>query len=425
MHVLSKNMIITNRYKLQFNWQRKTITNSDVYFGLVCFLWSYRTLVTYFSSLLAKLPLIGFMFKPFIMPAILVCMILFLIPYFIKRIRIKDLLFICIIAVIALLTIIMPSEYTNKFDSYAATFFIQCLPAFLLGTTLQCVLDNEKRIKTLAVISNLVVVSTPIVLVVTGFSVFATWSENMYYPYLILPHMLLIYYQIMNFKNKLLNICIFIFGTLFMIMMGNRGAILCLATYVVVISVWKLSILSLIKKISLVIVVMFATVITVESDLLIIISNFVIPLALKLGFSTRLFDYLSGSISGAFDSGRSSIVLNLLNAISDNPLGYGLASDTYFNDGAYAHNLVIELLVEFGVVFGCVLTVLIIYIITNYLLSLQLGNNNKELVWIFICSSLVKLMVSGTYLQDPQFFLLIGICSSQINVKHVIRQNDT
>lgn len=109
-------------------------------------------------------------------------------------------------------------------------------------------------------------------------------------------------------------------------------------------------------------------------------------------------------------NGRTGIYNEVIALINKHPLfGSGFFSDRSI--GVYAHNLILEILVDFGYVIGIPIIVFIFYKISHALLC---AKNIKDeglfsFLLILILSSVGKLMISGSYLTDPIFFLLLSV----------------
>jgi hypothetical protein len=140
----------------------------------------------------------------------------------------------------------------------------------------------------------------------------------------------------------------------------------------------------------------------------------------SLGMSTRFFDLLS--VNELFVSyGREWRAEAVLSGIKENWfLGYGLAGDRILI-GDYVHNIVLEFWASFGVIFGTTLFVILLYILVR---GMRTGKNQDEKVFILIliCCGFLKLFISGTYLDEANFFLLIGLCVFEIRQHRHFKQ---
>jgi len=91
-------------------------------------------------------------------------------------------------------------------------------------------------------------------------------------------------------------------------------------------------------------------------------------------------------------------------------LGKGLMGDRIVLD-IYAHNIFLELFVQFGIVAGFILCVALI----AFLVSSLLKKDKPELVFILLLlpCGFFKLLVTGSYLhQEPAFYALLAFCMS-------------
>ena len=108
------------------------------------------------------------------------------------------------------------------------------------------------------------------------------------------------------------------------------------------------------------------------------------------------------------DSGRSIFQERALTQIGKNLfIGTGPGSDVKLLGGQYAHNLFLELWVDFGAIIG---TLLAAYIIAIAIKSLGVQKGTlKDLAIVFLCTGFIMLMVSGTYLENINLFINTGL----------------
>ena len=106
-------------------------------------------------------------------------------------------------------------------------------------------------------------------------------------------------------------------------------------------------------------------------------------------------------------SERNEIANELIKNI--NVFGHGIAGDRVVGSGVYAHNLFLELIFDFGVIFGTALSITIIAIVAVGVLR-KIKNNQAWMV-LLLSTGLLKLMLSGSFLDlEPAFYVLIGLC---------------
>lgn len=127
----------------------------------------------------------------------------------------------------------------------------------------------------------------------------------------------------------------------------------------------------------------------------------------EIGFSTRVFDFIVED-ELANTSGRDAIAEKIFVAITQDPFGgYGFMGDRSIV-GTYCHNIVLEILCSYGIVFG---GIGIITILSMVVLSIKRswGNPVSWLMVMSACLVFVKLMFSSSYVFEPYFYMLLGL----------------
>lgn len=178
------------------------------------------------------------------------------------------------------------------------------------------------------------------------------------------------------------------------IAIGARGAALCMASYVVFDlfqhkSRWRFL-------------------------LLVIIIAFVFYLPLlniwlqSIGISSRSLDMLLyGDITS--DSGRSEIRKYFINELIEHPfLGIGLFGDRLLEGVAYCHNLILEVILDFGIPLGGVL--LFAGLIKLMSLYFKSDSDNRNRIMGYFCALVLPFMTSGSYLISSEFAIFVGLC---------------
>ena len=132
----------------------------------------------------------------------------------------------------------------------------------------------------------------------------------------------------------------------------------------------------------------------------------------KLGINSRTIELFQKK--GIHLSGRGEIYKNVYNSILKDPFSVkGLFSD-FFVTGieSYSHNIVLELLYQFGIILGGFFLILIFILFVSSIFSKQ-KNTLDNLVFIFAVISIVHLMVSSTLWQNVDFWVWIGLYLKQ------------
>ncbi len=241
-------------------------------------------------------------------------------------------------------------------------------------------------------------------LYITIISVFILLSNRSINPYNMRFSYILsiaLYFQtieLVNSKNKMLNLIFILVDIALILVYGSRGSILCYSIF-------------------LVIYILFNNKKTFYKLLLIGgISAFYLYLDKVLqfiGYILERFNIMSRTLSLMISnightSGRDIILEKSLELIGEHPVfGLGVAGEfKYMNE--YPHNILLELFLHWGVVFGFAIFVILLFIIISSFIKAH--SKNKLLLLVFISYGFVVLFFSGTYLSWDGFYILLGIC---------------
>ncbi|MDJ0332960.1 O-antigen ligase family protein [Planococcus sp. S3-L1] len=107
---------------------------------------------------------------------------------------------------------------------------------------------------------------------------------------------------------------------------------------------------------------------------------------------------------------RMQIYHSALDLIRVNPFGYGLGADRYLlgGEGYFSHNIFIELILSYGVVFGLVISFFIIFVGLKMIFTVK-DENWSGLFALFFLSGITMLMYSGSIHENYQLIGAWGI----------------
>ena len=210
-------------------------------------------------------------------------------------------------------------------------------------------------------------------------------------------------------KSKALFI-ISIFSLFTLTFIGARGAMICALSFFVVYFFMKTQ-SSNIKK-GLLCVFFF-----VVSILVYIYFNDMMGIIAKImnyiGFDSRIVSFLLSS-NFVESHGREILYDNLLNRVTESPVfGYGIFGDRLLNRDfvritGYAHNIFLELMVDFGIFGGVILSCVYLFACLFFLIKSKKNDFIFGLYVAIFSSSFIKLLVTGSYLTEQYFYLLVG-----------------
>lgn|GEM_PF-5640728 len=105
--------------------------------------------------------------------------------------------------------------------------------------------------------------------------------------------------------------------------------------------------------------------------------------------------------------------------IKNSLLGLGIAGErNYFLNNfshmvlqGYPHNIVIEMVLHYGFLFGIIIICILGYYIISYLLNTKYMHiySNENFVFYYFTICFGQLMLSDSYIQSPSFFVFLGI----------------
>lgn len=223
-------------------------------------------------------------------------------------------------------------------------------------------------------------------------------------------------FLIMNIplRGKILHYIFILIGSFVIVVGGARGAALALLVELILILLLKRN--SHLKKILgiSILSICILVIVVFYNNILDLVGNWLNISELDSRTLELLLKPMDDISSGRFD-----IQIYLLKDWTI--LGKGLYGDRvllkssllFGKDAAYAHNLFVEWIVDFGVVAGGMLSCTFIILLINAM------KNKKNDVWpyiiVFVPTGFIHLMFSGSYLnQSPSFYILLGLCVNSL-----------
>lgn len=191
--------------------------------------------------------------------------------------------------------------------------------------------------------------------------------------------------------------------TIFIIIaLGSRGPLLSLFMFVVLKLIKQRKRLTYQKFVFTLSIALFSILALLNLEKIFI---FLYNLLLNYGINSRtLWIFINEEF---YLSGRDTIYHLLMEYIANKPLlGHGIGGDRVLI-GGYAHNIFLEILINFGVIFGGIILLVLLITMIYRLSSKSRMYYNILIIWISY--GFIHLMVSSSYLTDIKFWILIGI----------------
>lgn len=337
--------------------------------------------------------------------------------YFNKLDRTSVLLFFFLVfgfliaAIIGGLGLLISSDY-NPLESPFLQVFLYCVPLYILTKT--CV-DFQKTLDYLFYFAFF-----NLILFIPSYYYSQLYLSALNVDYMSVSYNVLVALCICigvswN-KKKLLPAIIAIASLLLLIVVGSRGASFSALMYILLLLIVKY--MDGEKK--MVLTVIFITILLTVS-----LGGYYISEITNLIDSGDLFSRnLSKLDNDSFFShdDRDEIKQVIEVGLDKNFLGYGLLGDRiiFQNEnfkGVYAHNILLEMRADFGIIVGPILfAVFFVKLVTSFF---YLGGLKRDFLIIMIPAGFIKLWFSGSFLVSPDFYCLLALL---INLKDIRRK---
>lgn len=388
--------------------------DQETYFTiLIALLWCNSILLDYARGAMLRIPGLSAI-TDLIIPVVIGVFFLLSMKTILSRICSKDLLLIMAILMVYFAHWAVYPGNSYYYDSNMWPFLLGRLPLYFVGVAF-CSERQEDRLKLLYRASLLTIYCfTAYHLLRKPMDDFTLTTGDMNSSYNLLPHACLVFYRMMQ-KPNAWNISGFALSSLLLFMLGSRGPVLCIVIFALIVllmgkNVKRLVIFGVIALIALLTLYI--------EDFWYLILGWAYDLAEQFGLSTRVFDkYLSGDFT--VSDTRIQIQNAVMHYLGENPIfGLGIYGDRRVAGGHYPHNIFIEILSHYGYILGSiVLITIIVYAVRAYIFSRRSSDAVSVLVLMLLLGCNLKLIVSGSYLSEPFFFLLIGYCTALLRRK--------
>lgn len=337
---------------------------------------------------------ISFILKIFCALAFIYC-----VPLLIRHFTKKKLFLILISLTIVLINLLFFN--IDQFYDTIFTYFSFCLTSALL---IDC-LDNYSILKSyLIYASRIIGFLSFIVLFLDNFGLITSLKDSGYrmgLGYACAPSIMFILYNVI--KNKKFIDFLFLTILLFLLISYcSRGPLFCIGLFGIYF-IMKYFHNNGHDLIVITVLIFFSIFVVYFKDFV----NILDSLLTSLGISSRTL-YLFINKNLGYDSGRDLIWNGLISEISKNPFRIRGINSEYLLYNTYAHNIIIELIYQHGIIIGGFFLLIIFHKMIKSLFSNI--NNDRTLVYlIFLFSSIPALMVSGSLWTNQYFWIWFSL----------------
>ncbi|MGN1268607.1 MAG: O-antigen ligase family protein [Candidatus Aphodocola sp.] len=223
------------------------------------------------------------------------------------------------------------------------------------------------------------------------------------------------FYKNEHRKSKILNIVLTLLFSAFAIIYGNRGSVLAIFLFLVYCILYYTNFkkkLLLLVFISILFLLFFANGEAILKSLINMVNS--------LGVNSRNLDLLINNQLSYSAHRTDEIWVNVLSSIKENWfLGYGLCYDRVISGylNVYAHNLILEVWLSFGLIFGTL--ILLVYFIKGLKICFNKDNSVlSKLFSPFFISITTVLMFNNSFCQLGFFWASFGILLSYFKYRN-------
>lgn len=231
-------------------------------------------------------------------------------------------------------------------------------------------------------------------------------DDNMWAAYQVLPHVLFMIWTTLE-KFRLWKVITSILGVLFLLSCGTRGPFVCIAFFCIIYFFFYMKFKGAIYiKIGIV-----TTILILLINLKPIIS-FLVKTLTGLQLSTRILEKIvTGELGN--DSYRSILRDKLYSVMEEGEHFWGLGVfGCRHYDIIYPHFLPLDFFCTFGYFIGSILLISL-FLLIGWAFWVTKGQKVQVFILYLFSISIIKLMLSNSFVLEPYFYMLIGVCVTE------------
>lgn len=323
---------------------------------------------------------------------------IYALPSVLKRSKFKFVMIYLSSAIIFVTYYIIFPENRMNIENLLFPFFFMSLPAFVYSLSIiDFTCFKAVMMKTSHIVFAFGLLIS--VLVFSGSATIGSYSMSLSY-YMLLPTIMFL--DELNDRFSLKMFVLVGTSMLIILSLGSRGAVLCIAIFIILKFIRPNSKRTYKKTITRYSVMSIGIIALLFADEIIM---FVYTFLQRFGINSRTLALLLRD--NIHLSGRDILYNKIALEILERPFfGIGLAGDRQVL-GGYAHNFIIEVMSNYGVIIGAILSVIIVLLVIQSMFTNVYLKYNLAIIWL--CIGFVHLMVSSSYLIDLKFWVFLGV----------------
>lgn len=342
--------------------------------------------------------------------AVEIGLLIIALPLILRTVRKEDVIAFFAWSMILLTNVLFLQREQEDYFSALISVFLKCFPLYFVGRTAGT--RTEHVSKYLQWITVVVGVGYLMLTLKNGMN-YGGSSYSQYIGYALLPPACIA--LCLSLKGKLWQIPFALFLGYGVVASGARGPLFSLLLVVAVYVLGRMNRLTVKKTVGLAAIGL--TVFVIVNNMETILTALLEILA-ENGLSVRVISTL---LEGSFmaPSGRNILYELSWKGAFDHPLGVGIFHDRQLllqqtgdaeasSAGYYAHNLFLEIPLQFGIVFGSVLVVLLIILLLKAYRNSRRNDGAMLCIAALFGSGLFPLLVSSSYVEWVPFYLMMG-----------------
>lgn len=368
---------------------------------LMC-VWTMPVLMYNLRGVVSRV--LGSVGETFFLPLLIIICVFASLNYMRRHIKPIDVVFVLLC--VAYFYFCYYYYYNNQYilDEIQGKVLLGSLPLFFVGL---CV-NIEKSERMLFTLSVICVFLKALAIFINGgitheFSS-ADESESMSAAHNVLPYVLMVLWIAFR-DGGLLNVLLSLFSVLFILSLGNRGALFGVLVYTISYYMFFKKYKHPLRSRFLVATIGGVLFLFLKPLMLVLYAMFS-----SIGVSTRIFaKFLEDNI--ADDNGRDAIYDFMKNNIDQGPFfGYGLVGDRGIagDSAGWSHNIFLEMQMTFGKFPGALLFGLLVLLL---LIAFRKTFPNFSAQFLLLLFSTCSILIfSNSFIEYPMFFLMLGYC---------------
>mgnify|MGYP007012485644 CR=1 FL=1 len=389
---------IANRINISFGWETWLTL-------LLCTVWASMMWV-YADGVFNRLPVIN-LFSDWMTASLFVLPALLSLPAMMRRLCLIDYLFYFVNVLIYMGCYVFFPKNTPYLNEYAFTSLACVYTYYFIGR----VMDIDRLFTLFTYLSAICILADLFFYLVymPGHKNMATEAneDNMYAAYQALPHVAFMLWATAE-RFRIWKLAMGFLGVLFLLSCGTRGPLVCIAFFGIIYFFFYMNFKGAVYIKSLLVAAGIILLANLRSIAIYLAQTFT-----GLNLSTRIMEKIVMGDLGN-DSQRGALRERVYEVLANGDHFWGLGLFGCRNYGViYPHFLPLDFFCTYGYFMGSILLALLVLLIVGAL-WLSRGKKAQQFIVFLFSVSVIKLLMSNSFIIEPYFFFLVGFCAREV-----------